>query len=153
MTVCIFIKLDAENNPAMWLARPRHSQIQHGNKPLHCLNLTKLDILDDFPEMPVAIGYRVDGEILDSFPTDLQLLERAEIVYKNLPGWKKPSTGAKAYYDLPPNARSFVDFIEEIVGIQVKYIGTGPARGDMIMRPDRRVVKADEKKSQVNAEV
>ena len=87
----------------------------------------------------MATGYHVNGQVLDSFPADLQLLERAEIIYTNLPGWEKPSTGAKSYYDLPPNARKFVDFIEEFVQVQVKYIGTGPAREDMILRPDRNV--------------
>ena len=99
------------------------------------LNLTKLDILDDFDSIKVATAYKVDGQILDSFPADLQRLSRVEVVYKTLPGWQKPSTGAKAYYDLPKNARAYVEFIEEFVGVKVKYIGTGPAREDMIIRP------------------
>lgn len=109
------------------------------------LNLTKLDILDDFAEIPVAVEYRIDGQTLDSFPADLQLLERVEVVYETLPGWDKPSTGAKTYDDLPLNARRYVDFVEGFVGVQVKYIGTGPAREDMITRPDRKVAKSERK--------
>ena len=99
------------------------------------LNLTKLDILDDFPSIEVATAYKVDGQILESFPADLNMLARSEVVYTTLPGWQKPSTGAKAYYDLPKNARAYVEFIEEFVGVKVRYIGTGPAREDMIIRP------------------
>lgn len=98
------------------------------------MNLTKLDILDDFDEIPVATGYRVNGQMLESFPADLQTLEKAEVVYETLPGWKKPTTGAKTFYDLPRNARAYVEFIEKYVGVEIKSIGTGPAREDMIMR-------------------
>ena len=98
------------------------------------LNLTKLDILDDFPEIQVATAYRLDGQILDSFPADLQNLARVEIQYETLSGWQKPTTGAKTYYELPKNARAYVEFIEGFIGVKIKYIGTGPAREDMIVR-------------------
>lgn len=98
------------------------------------LNLTKLDILDNFATIEVATAYKVDGQVLDSFPADLNKLSRAEIVYTTLPGWQQPSTGAKAYYDLHKNARAYVEYIEAFVGVKVKYIGTGPAREDMIVR-------------------
>ncbi len=96
------------------------------------LNLTKLDILDDFKEIPVAVEYRLDGEILESFPADLKKLDRVEVIYKTLPGWNTPSTGAKTFDDLPENARNYVNFIQDFVDVKVKYIGTGPAREDMI---------------------
>ncbi|CAD6564018.1 MAG: hypothetical protein ASARMPRED_002648 [Alectoria sarmentosa] len=98
------------------------------------LNLTKLDIMDDFPEIQIATAYQLDGQVLDFFPADLQKLERAEVLYTTLSGWQKPTTGAKSYYDLPKNARAYVEFIEKFVGVKVRYIGTGPAREDMIMR-------------------
>ena len=98
------------------------------------LNLTKIDIMDSFPEIQVATAYQLDGQVLDSFPADLQTLARAEVQYTTLPGWQKPTTGAKNYYDLPKNARAYVEFIEEFVGVKIKYIGTGPAREDLIVR-------------------
>ena len=98
------------------------------------LNLTKLDILDDFKEIPVAVAYKLNGQTLDSFPADLRILENVEVVYETLPGWNMPSTGAKTFYDLPKNARAYVDFIERTVDVKIKYIGTGPAREDMVMR-------------------
>ena len=76
----------------------------------------------------------MDGQTLDSFPADLQKLDRVQIQYTTLPGWEKSTTGAKTYYDLPKNARAYVEFIEKSVGVKVKYIGTGPAREDMITR-------------------
>lgn len=98
------------------------------------LNLTKLDIMDAFPEIQVATAYQLDGEVLDSFPANLHNLARVKVQYTTLPGWQKPTTGAKTYYDLPKNARAYVEFIEEYVGVKIRYIGTGPAREDMIFR-------------------
>ncbi|KAL8737492.1 MAG: hypothetical protein Q9181_001622 [Wetmoreana brouardii] len=99
-----------------------------------CLNLTKLDILDTFPSIKIATAYTLNGETLDSFPADVETLEKCEVVYETLPGWERNSTGARAYVDLPKNARRYVEFIEERVGIKVKYIGTGVAREAMILR-------------------
>ena len=80
------------------------------------LNLTKLDVLDDFDELKVAVQYKLPGgEVLDSFPANLDILDNVEVVYETLPGWKKPTTGAKTYYDLPVNARKYIEFIEKDV--------------------------------------
>ncbi|KAL8662181.1 MAG: hypothetical protein Q9202_004937 [Teloschistes flavicans] len=98
------------------------------------LNLTKLDILDTFPTIKVAVAYKLDGQPLESFPADLSILERCEVVYEELPGWEASSAGAKAFADLPANARKYVEFVEEFVGVKVKYIGTGVAREAMIVR-------------------
>ncbi|EEU42323.1 uncharacterized protein NECHADRAFT_40313 [Fusarium vanettenii 77-13-4] len=98
------------------------------------LNLTKLDILDTFETIKIAIAYKVDGEELDSYPADLDILERAEVVYHEMPGWQKPTTNAKTYYDLPKAAREYIEYIEKFVGVKVKYIGTGPDREAMIQR-------------------
>lgn len=100
------------------------------------LNLTKLDILDNFSEIKVAVAYEdpVTGEELPSFPADLNLLETVKIKYKTFKGWQKPTTGAKSFYDLPVAAREYVQFIEEFVGVKVAYIGTGPGREAMITR-------------------
>lgn len=98
------------------------------------LNLTKLDVLDTFETIKVAIAYKVDGEELASYPADLELLERAEVVYKEFPGWNTPTTNARAYFDLPKQARDYVEYIENFVGVKVKWIGTGPDREAMIVR-------------------
>ncbi|RSL38710.1 Adenylosuccinate synthetase [Fusarium sp. AF-6] len=97
-------------------------------------NALQLDILDTFETIKIAIAYKVDGEELDSYPADLDILERAEVVYHEMPGWQKPTTNAKTYYDLPKQARAYIEYIEKFVGVKVKYIGTGPERDAMIQR-------------------
>ncbi|KAG7101048.1 Adenylosuccinate synthetase like protein [Verticillium longisporum] len=92
------------------------------------LNLTKLDVLDTFETIKIAIAYKVDGQELDSYPADLEILERAEVVYHEMPGWQTPTTNAKTYVDLPKKARDYAEYIEKFVGVEIKYIGTGPER-------------------------
>jgi adenylosuccinate synthase len=98
------------------------------------LNLTKLDVLDDFEELKVATSYSHQGEKLASFPANPEVLAKVDVTYETLPGWKKPTTGAKTFYDLPLNARKYVEFIEKTVGVHIKWIGVGPGREHMIER-------------------
>ncbi|PMD25027.1 Adenylosuccinate synthetase [Hyaloscypha hepaticicola] len=100
------------------------------------LNVTKLDILDTFPTIKVATAYLDPntGEELESFPANLESLANVKVKYEELQGWEKPITGAKSFYDLPKNARAYVEFIENFVGIKVQYIGVGPGRESMITR-------------------
>ncbi|KAF5257038.1 hypothetical protein FOXYS1_12448 [Fusarium oxysporum] len=93
-----------------------------------------LDILDNFETIKIAIAYKIDGEELDSYPADLEILNRAEVVYHEMPGWQKPTTNARTFYDLPRAARDYVEYIEKFVGVKIKYIGTGPDREAMIQR-------------------
>jgi adenylosuccinate synthase len=98
------------------------------------LNLTKLDILDDFDEILVGTAYRVDGQVLPAFPADLSVLEKVEVVYETLPGWKSPTVGLRRWDDLPENAKKYILFIEKSVGVPIKYVGTGPGQENMIIR-------------------
>ncbi|PKX93781.1 adenylosuccinate synthase ADE12 [Aspergillus novofumigatus IBT 16806] len=101
------------------------------------LNLTKLDILDDFDEIKVAVAYVLpDGtRLTDTYPADAQVLEKVKVEYVTLPGWKSNTMGVKKYEDLPANARAYIEYIErELGGVPVKWIGTGPARDHMICR-------------------
>lgn len=84
------------------------------------LNLTKLDILDDFDEIKVAISYSHNGSKLDSFPANGRILSNVDVQYKTFPGWKKSTYGARAFYDLPPQARDYITFIETFVGVPVR---------------------------------
>ncbi|KAF5696404.1 adenylosuccinate synthetase [Fusarium globosum] len=93
-----------------------------------------LDVLDTFETIKIAIAYKIDGEELDSYPADLDILNRAEVVYHEMPGWQKPTTNARTYYDLPRAARDYVEYIEKFVGVKIKYIGTGPDREAMVQR-------------------
>lgn len=94
----------------------------HAVNDYTALNLTKLDVLDDFEEIKVATSYSVDGQELDSFPAALDTLSKVKVHYETFPGWQKPTTGAKAFYDLPLNARKYVEFIEDFVGVKIRYV-------------------------------
>ncbi|KAK4996961.1 Adenylosuccinate synthase [Elasticomyces elasticus] len=98
------------------------------------LNLTKLDVLDDFDTLQIATEYSYNGQTLESFPANLDHLANVEVKYREFPGWKQPTTGAKSFADLPENARKYVGFVEEFVGVKIRWIGTGPARESMITR-------------------
>lgn len=98
------------------------------------INLTKLDILDDFDEIKVATEYSYQGQKLESFPANGKILQNVEVKYITLPGWKKSTYGLTSYYDLPVNARKYIEFIEKEAGVKCKYIGTGPNREHLIVR-------------------
>jgi adenylosuccinate synthase len=98
------------------------------------LNVTKLDILDGLKELKVAVAYKVDGEELPSFPADLNILAAAEPVYETFPGWTTPTTGLTQWNQLPQEAKNYIKFIEDFVGVQVDYIGVGPGREHMLKR-------------------
>ena len=96
------------------------------------LALTKLDILSGIDELPVCVGYEVDGRTLDYFPSDWELLEAAEPIYETLPGWDEDVTGARRLSDLPGNARRYVSFVEDVVGVPVSYVSVGPSRNQVV---------------------
>jgi len=98
------------------------------------INLTKLDVLDDFEEIRVALAYKYNGQKLESFPADLDIMENMEIEYKTFKGWRSKTTGVKQFEELPEQAREYVVFIEREVGVPIKWIGTGPRREDMCVR-------------------
>ncbi|RBQ78283.1 hypothetical protein FVER14953_21514 [Fusarium verticillioides] len=93
-----------------------------------------LDVLDTFETIRVATAYKIDGKEIESYPADLDILDQCEVVYKDFPGWQTPTTNAKSFEELPKEARAYVEFIEEFVGVKIKYIGTGPDREAMIKR-------------------
>jgi len=99
-----------------------------------CFNLTKLDILDEFDEVKVAVGYKIGGKEVEAFPATISELDKVEIEYKTFPGWKSKTMGIAAYSALPDNARTYIEFIEEFTGVPIKWIGTGPGRDEMIER-------------------
>ncbi|KAM0450737.1 hypothetical protein ACHAPV_010304 [Trichoderma viride] len=100
------------------------------------LNLTKLDVLDTFPTIKIAIAYKdpETGEKLESYPASLDVLDRAEVVYHEMPGWNQSTTNVTAFEELPKEAQDYILFIEEFVGVKIKWVGTGPDREAMITR-------------------
>lgn len=100
------------------------------------LNVTKLDILDSFKEIKVAVAYKHPdtGEVIKGYPTSAKLLSRVEIVYETLKGWNTPTTHTKRYEDLPAEAKNYIKLIEDFVGVPVKWVGCGPSRDDIIVK-------------------
>ena len=94
---------------------------------------TVLDVLGYLDEIPVCVGYEIDGEVTTDFPVTAKL-EKAKPVLKNLPGWKCEIRGIKKYEDLPENCRKYVEFIEEQIGYPITMVSNGPGRDDIIYR-------------------
>ena len=95
--------------------------------------LTVLDALGYLDEIPVCVGYEIDGEITTEFPATT-FLRKAKPVYEVLPGWKCEITGIRKYEDLPENCRRYVEFIEEKIGYPITMVSNGPGRQDIIYR-------------------
>ena len=94
---------------------------------------TVLDVLGYLDEIPVCVGYEVDGEVTTDFPVTAKL-EKAKPVLKTLPGWKCEIRGIKNYEELPENCRGYIEFIEGQIGYPITMISNGPGRDDIIYR-------------------
>ena len=97
---------------------------------------TVLDVLGYLDEIPVCVGYDIDGEVTTEFPVT-RLLEKAKPVIKVLPGWKCDIRGIKNYEELPANCRNYVEFIEEQIGYPITMVSNGPGRHDIIHRESK----------------
>ncbi len=94
---------------------------------------TVLDVLGYLDEIPVCVGYEIDGEVTTDFPVTAKL-EKAKPVLKKLPGWKCDIRGIKKYEELPKNCQSYVEFIEGQIGYPITMVSNGPGRDDIIYR-------------------
>jgi adenylosuccinate synthase len=95
------------------------------------LAITKMDVLDNLPEIRVATAYEVDGEKYEWFPSEVWKLEKAKPIYKSFPGWKDTKL-AKDYDSLHDEAKNYMKFIEDALEVKISYISTGRKRGDLI---------------------
>ncbi len=94
---------------------------------------TVLDVLGYLDEIPVCVGYEIDGEVTDDFPVTHRL-EKAKPVLEKLPGWKCDIRGIRRYEELPENCRRYIEFIEERIGYPITMVSNGPGREDIIYR-------------------
>ena len=94
---------------------------------------TVLDVLGYLDEIPVCIGYEIDGKVPTDFPTTA-ILKKAKPVYEILPGWKSDIRGIKKYEDLPENCRNYIEFVERHIGYPITMVSNGPGRDDIIYR-------------------
>ncbi|XP_065883297.1 adenylosuccinate synthetase isozyme 2-like [Dysidea avara] len=94
--------------------------------------VTKLDILDDFDEIKIGVSYRLDGQPITAIPAEQSILSRVQVDYITMPGWKSTIAGITSYSALPTNAKNYIVKLQELTGIPIQWIGTGPSRDHMI---------------------
>jgi adenylosuccinate synthase len=96
------------------------------------LAVTKLDVLDTIPRIPLCVGYRIEGEMTDNMPAGADQLERVEPVYEMLEGWCRDTGAARRLADLPPQARAYLDRIQDLVQVPIPYVSVGHRRDQII---------------------
>lgn len=94
---------------------------------------TVLDVLGYLKEIPVCVGYEIDGEVTKDFPSTVKL-GKAKPVFTTLPGWNCDIRGIKTYEELPENCRNYIEFVEKEIGVKISMVSNGPGRDDIIMR-------------------
>ena len=95
--------------------------------------LTKIDVLDEFKELNICIGYELDGKKIDYFPSGLRDQVKVKPIYKKMDGWLRNTSGIKKWEELPENARKYISFIKDYCGVKVSSISTSPKREDTIL--------------------
>ncbi len=100
---------------------------------LDSLALTKMDVLDDFPEIKVAVAYRRGADTIEDFPASMKVLRECQPVYRIFPGWKKSTVAARKLEDLPREARSYLDALAELAGVPVSIVSLGASREQTII--------------------
>jgi len=95
---------------------------------LDALIITKLDILDPLPEIPVGIAYEYKGKRFTDFPPEIDSLEEAKVHYRTVPGWQQPTFGITDHSRLPARAQDYLRFLADQVGVKIAMVSTGPER-------------------------
>lgn len=95
--------------------------------------LTVLDVLGYLDELPICVGYEIDGVVVKDFPTTVELA-KAKPIYKVLPGWKQDIRGITKYEELPQNCRNYIEFIEKELEVPITMVSNGPGREEIIAR-------------------
>jgi len=97
------------------------------------LGLTKLDVLDELETIKICVGYKLNNQIINMLPGNLEDFKACEPIYEELPGWQKSTAGVKNIEQLPKAARNYIDRIAELLGVKIALIATGPERSDTIV--------------------
>ncbi len=100
------------------------------------LVVTKMDVLDELEEIPICVGYEVDGKVSDEIPADVQGLERIKPVYTTLKGWRSSTEGINEFDKLPKAAREYLRFQERESGAKIGMVSTGPDRDQTMVLPE-----------------
>ena len=101
------------------------------------LNITKLDCLSELDEIKIGVAYKLpDGTTTTAFPASIEELEKVEVVYETLPGWKSDISDVRDWKDMPENAKNYVKRVEELSGgVECRFIGVGPGRDAIVIKP------------------
>ena len=118
-----------------WVDLPllRYAQMING---VNWWVITKLDVLDELDEIPVCIGYKVNGKKTEEVPALATGFERVEPLYHKMPGWKKSTVGLTSFEKLPAKAQEYLRFIEKETGAKIGMVSTGPDRDQTICMPE-----------------
>ena len=100
---------------------------------LDALAVTHLDVLDEFAEIPVCVGYKIDGRRVEIFPSALWEVERAEPIYEMMPGWQTPIAACRNIAELPANARAYLDRLAQLTGVPICMVTVGSEREQTIV--------------------
>jgi len=103
------------------------------NSSVTGLCMTKLDVLDGLDTIRICTGYRTDGVLSEIPPLFSAGFADVEPVYEELPGWKESTAGLRSYGELPGSARAYLERVQELVGVPLDLISTGPDRDDTII--------------------
>ena len=95
--------------------------------------ITKIDVLDEFKELYVCIGYKLNGKKINYFPSSLQDQKKVKPIYKKMRGWLQNTSGIKKWKHLPTNAKNYINFIKKFCKVEISSISTSPKREDTIM--------------------
>ena len=99
---------------------------------LDALIITKLDILDPLPEIPVGVAYEYKGKRFTDFPPEIESLEHAQVHYRTVPGWQQATYGVRDFSRLPARAQDYLRFLADQVGVEIAMVSTGPEREQTI---------------------
>jgi adenylosuccinate synthase len=114
-----------------WVDLPllRYSGMVNGTS---WLVITKLDVLDELKEIPICVGYKINGKLTDEIPAEASGWDKIECVYRTMPGWNTPTKGITEYGKLPKVAREYLEFIAKETGARIAMVSTGPGREETI---------------------
>jgi adenylosuccinate synthase len=96
--------------------------------------LTKFDVLEEFPVIKIAEAYFYKGKRWETFPHSLEVLRNCQVIYKELPGWRTPIHKLRNFSELPQEAKDYINFLEDILEVPIKFISTGEKRDEIIYR-------------------
>ena len=105
------------------------------------LIITKLDVLDGLERIPICVEYEVDGKRINYMPASTRSMEALQPVFKYLPGWRTTTRGATSLDQLPREARTYLDFLQESTGIEIGSVSNGPERNETMVVPASKLAK------------